>query len=376
MPASPGYDTSRDPDRRLRIGYVGPTLRMNVIGLYLEPVLECHDRSAFEIVCYSDADRPDEVTARLRQHADLWHETAKLSDAELAAQVRRDRIDILVDLNLHMAASRLLMFARRPAPVQIAYLGYPTTTGLAAMDYAVSDVHLDPPGAGEQFYTEKLLRLPETLWCYKPPQGCPQVNELPALSNGFVTFGSLNNFAKTNDGVMEIWGRILNAVPGSKLAVMLEGGAVGNPSVMARFAHFGITADRLLIFSSRPRLKYLELYHQIDIALDPFPCPGHTTNFDAVWMGVPIVTLPGQTTISRGGVTVLSNLGLTNLIASSREQYIQIAVGLSRDLQSLAKLRASLRERMRGSPLVDAVRYAKNLELLLRDAWKHWCAEA
>ena len=369
LPESPTYYVSPELNRKLRVGYVAPTLRMHVIGLYLEPVLECHDRERFEVVCYSDTARPDEVTARLRRHSDLWHDTARLSDAELAELIRRDRIDILVDLNLHMAGSRLLTFARRPAPVQIAYLGYPTTTGLLAMDYAVTDVYLDPPGVSEQFYTEKLLRLPDTLWCYKPPENCPDVNELPALKKGVVTFGSLNVFAKTNDAVMETWGQVLNRVSKSRLAVMLEGGAAGNPSVIARFARCGISVDRLLIFGSRPRAQYLQIYHQIDIALDPFPYPGHTTNLDAAWMGVPMVTLPGNTTVSRAGVTVLSNLGLPELISTTRQVYIDVAIGLTNDLHSLAQLRGSLRERMRNSPLTDARTYARNLEELYRRAY-------
>ena len=366
MPTSSAYDVSTDRNRKLRIGYVAPTLRTHVIGLYLEPVLECHDREKFEIICYSDAAKPDEVTARLRWNTDLWHDTTNLSDAELAELIRRDRIDILVDLNLHMAGSRLLTFVRRPAPVQVAFLGYPTTTGLVAMDYAVTDVHLDPPGS-ERFYSEKLLRLADTLWCFKPPEDCPEVNELPALKNGFITFGSLNVFAKTNDVVMETWGQILAAVPNSRLAVMLEGGAAANASVIARFARYGIPADRLLIFTSCPRAEYLQMYHRIDIALDPFPYPGHTTNLDAAWMGVPMVTLRGSTTVSRAGVTVLSNLSLRDLIASSKQQYVEIAVRMANDLQSLAQLRASLRERMRRSPLTDAKRYTQNLESFFRD---------
>jgi protein O-GlcNAc transferase len=367
MPASPTYHVSGELNRKLRIGYVAPTLRNHVIGLYLEPVLECHDHEAFEIVCYSDVVKPDEVTARLRQHSDLWHDTAKLNHAELADLIRRDRIDILVDLNLHMAGSRLLAFARRPAPVQIAFLGYPTTTGLSAMDYAVTDVYLDPPGS-EQFYTEKLLRLPDTLWCYQPPADCPPINELPALKSGVVTFGSLNVFAKNNDAVMETCGQILAAVPDSRLAVMLDGGAAGNPSVMARLARYGISADRLLIFTSRARAQYLQIYHQIDIALDPLPYPGHTTNLDAAWMGVPMVTLPGNTTVSRAGVTVLSNLGMLELIASSREEYVEIAVRLASDLRLLSQIRGSLRERMHNCPITHARKYAKNLETLFKEA--------
>lgn len=359
------------PTRRLRIGYVGPTLRGHVVGLYLEPVLESHDRQAFEIVCYSDTTKPDAVTERLKKHADRWRDSAKLSDAELSEQIRRDGIDILIDLNLHMAGSRLLTFARRPAPVQIAYLGYPATTGLAVMDFAVTDVHLDPPGQTEQNYTENLLRLPHTYWCYREPEGSPPVNALPAKATGCITFGSLNNFIKLNDAVIALWSRILASVPNSRLAVMLEGGARSNASVLQRLQSLGIRADRLLVFEPLPRAAYLALYHQIDIALDPFPYAGHTTSFDAAWMGVPLVTLAGRSSVARAGVTVLTNLSMADFIAQTPDEYVRIAIELARDMEKLAEIRRGLRERMRQSPVMDAIGYTRSLESLLWD--RHSC---
>ncbi|HEX4794941.1 MAG TPA: tetratricopeptide repeat protein [Humisphaera sp.] len=376
MPANPTWRNSRDSNRRLRIGYVGPTFRMQVVGLYFEPLLEAHDRGAFEIACYSDVPKPDQVTARLRAQTDLWRDTAKLSDAELADQIRGDGIDILIDLNLHMAASRLLAFARKPAPIQICHLGYPATTGLSAMDYAVTDVHLDPPGESDEAYTEKLIRLPDSYWCYKPPEGCPPINELPALTNGFITFGSLNNFNKINDQVLALWSEILAAVPGSKLALMLEGGSSANQSVLQRLKdQHGVPVSRLLIFQRSDRAKYMAMYHQIDIALDPFPYAGHTTSFDSTWMGLPLITMPCHTSVSRAGVTVLSNLGMNDLVAHTPEEYLARATRLVNDLPRLTELRATLRDRMAQSPLTDAKRYARNFEAELRKVWTKWCTK-
>jgi predicted O-linked N-acetylglucosamine transferase (SPINDLY family) len=373
MPRTKEYPNVRDPDRRLRLGYVGPTFRTHVVGLYLQPVLESHDHNAFEVTCYSDVKQPDAVTHQLRRHADQWRDTAALNDEELAGQIRKDQIDVLVDLNLHMLGSRLLAFARRPAPLQVCHLGYPATTGLSAMDYAITDVHLDPPGSSDSHYVERLLRLPDSYWCYKPPQDCPPVNPLPALQAGCVTFGSLNNFVKTNENVMAVWGKILAAVPRSRLAVMLEGGAAANLTVLGNFARHGIPVERLLIFERRARAQYMAMYHQIDFALDPFPYAGHTTSFDAVWMGVPFVTLAGASSVSRAGVTVLSNLAMSDLIADSVEQYVQRSVQLAGDLNALAEIRATLRDRMSRSALTDALRYTRHLEALLRTTWRQWC---
>ncbi len=376
MPTNPIWPNVRDPNRRLRIGYVGPTFRTQVVGLYFEPLLEAHDRSAFEIACYSDVPKPDQVTARLRGQADLWRDTAKLSDAELSDLIRSDGIDILIDLNLHMASSRLLAFARKPAPIQLCHLGYPATTGLSAMDYAVTDIHLDPPGESDEAYTEELIRLPDSYWCYKPPEECPEVNELPALKNGFVTFGSLNNFNKINDHVLALWSRILAAVPGSKLALMLEGGAAANPSLMRRLeAQHNIPSSRLLIFQRADRAKYMAMYHRIDIALDPFPYAGHTTSFDSTWMGLPLITMPGRTSVSRAGVTVLGNIGMTEMIVHSPEEYLALGTQLANDVPRLVELRAMLRERMARSPLTDAKWYARNFETALRKVWTEWCAD-
>ncbi len=367
------HDNDRNPDRPLRIGYSAASFSRHVTGFCLEPVLRSHDRRQFEVFCYSDVENSDEVTERFRSYATYWRDTRGLGDAQLAEQVRADRIDIFVDLTLHMGKNRLAVFARRPAPVQVTYLAYPGTSGMRAMDWAVSDVHLDPPGASEMFHTERIARLPDTYWCYGPAEETPEVSGLPVLESGRITFGSLNSFAKINEDVMALWSGLLAAVPDSRLAVLIVGGAAGSPSAVERFARHGISPDRLIIFDVRPRNEYLKLYQQIDIALDPFPYGGHTTSLDALWMGVPLVSLVGSTAVGRAGVTMLTHVALQELLAETPDEYVRIAVELARDRQRLSSIRSSLRARMLASLLTDPVRYTRNLESLYRFMWRDWC---
>jgi len=366
------HRNDRDPNRRLRIGYVSPNLREHVTGLCFEPVLRSHDRARFEIICYADGNA-DDTTERLKQYADTWRQTGTLDDAALAKQIRDDQVDILVDLNLHMAGSRLLAFARRPAPVQVTYLAYPGTSGMTAIDYAITDVHLDPPGSGsESHYVEKLIRLPQTYWCYRPADACPDVGPLPARSNGFITFGSLNNPVKFNASVASLWTKILAATPGSRLLVLAPGGNAGNLQVRSLFENAGIAADRVELIDLLPREAYLATYNRVDIALDPFPYGGHTTSLDALWMGVPVVSLAGSTAVSRAGVTLLRNLGLDEFLAESFDRYFEIAAALSRDVDRLSQLRDHLRARMSNSPLTAEVLYARALEEAYQVIWQQW----
>jgi predicted O-linked N-acetylglucosamine transferase (SPINDLY family) len=362
-----------DPGRRVRVGYVSPNLRNHVVGLYLEPVLAAHDRDAFEIVCYSDAAAEDAVSERIRRSADAWHRTGGLTDEQLAAKVRSDGVDVLVDLNLHMAQSRLLAFARKPAPVQVSYFGYPSTTGMRAIDHVITDVHLNPRGACDAGYTEQLYRLPETHLCYPPGAGDPEPGEPPVLRRGTITFGARNTLAKVNPAVLRVWAKVLDAVPGSRLAVMAIGGREGSASAVRMFAEHGIGAERLVVWPYTPRDEYLRLYHEIDVSLDPFPYCGHTTALDSLWMGIPVVTLPGSTAVSRAGVTFLANVGLPELVAASPEDYVRIAADLARDPQRLSELRRTLRDRMRNSPLCQPQRLARHLEAAYRQMWAGWC---
>lgn len=367
------HANDRSPERRLRLGYVSADFREHPVGRFLAPVMAHHDRAAFEVFCYSDAPRHDSLTRRLSGYANTWRDVARLSDEDLAAVVRQDSIDLLVDLALHSGGSRLLMFARKAAPVQVSWLGYPATTGLSAMDYRLTDPYLDPPGAGDEDYTEQSLRLPHSFWCYEPPVEQTVVNPLPALSRGFITFGCLNNPCKVNDTVLDLWARVMKAVGGSRILFLMPDGSAQSRA-REKLAGAGIEPNRIGFIARQPRQQYFETYQQIDVALDTFPYSGHTTTQDSLWMGVPVVSLRGQSAPSRGSLSVLSNVGLSWLVASTKEQFIEIASQICDDLQRMADLRSSLRQRMLQSPLMDAQRFTRDLEAALRQMWRKWCA--
>jgi len=364
----------RSADRVLRIGYVSADFRSHSIGRMLRPLFANHDHGQFHITCYSDTRAADGLTAWLRGLSDTWVETRALSDEELAARVEVDKIDVLVDLALHMANNRLLMFARKPAPVQMTYAGYPATTGLRAIDFRITDAHLDPVGETERFNSEKLLRLDASFWCHWGDDSDPRVGTLPAIESGVVTFGSLNNPCKVSPAAMDLWAKVLSAVPGSRLMLLtLE--PIGESNYFTQqFSARGIDASRLRLITPVPRQDYLELYNQIDIGLDPLPYNGHMTSCDSFWMGVPVVTIRGETSVGRGGISLLRNLDLPELIAETPDEFVSIAGNLARELPRLSQLRGSLRERMRSSPLCDAKAFTRNMERLYRDAWRKWCA--
>jgi predicted O-linked N-acetylglucosamine transferase (SPINDLY family) len=361
----------RDPERRLRVGYVSPDLRNHPIGLFMEPILKAHDRTQVEVFCYADGSAEDDLARRLRNSSDVWRVTAGMSDEQLAGLIRQDRIDVLVDLTQHMQGSRLTMFARKPSPVQITHLAYCATSGIRSMDWCMTDERMSPPGEEKKWFTEKLLRL-KSYWCYSAAGRSPEVGELAAATKGYVTFGSLNSLAKVNGRVVELWRKVLQAVPDSRLMVHAT---MGEENIFARemFARGGISAERLTLQPRLPRDGYLELYNGIDIGLDPFPYGGGTTSLDALWMGVPVITLCGARALSRTGVTLLAQLELEELIASNDEEYVKIAVGLAGDLGRLGRLRAGLRRRLMESPLMDEKGYTRDLEGAYRVAWREWC---
>jgi predicted O-linked N-acetylglucosamine transferase (SPINDLY family) len=370
------HPNERTPGRRLRIGYVSPDFREHPVGYNMLPLLGRHDHEAVEVFCYSHVPQPDALTDRFRACADHWRSTVGLADEKLADQIRRDGIDILVDLALHTACNRLPVFARKPAPVQVTFAGYPGSTGLETMDYRLSDPYLDPPGTDESIYSEQTVRLPHTFWCYDPLDGRDlPVNALPAQSNGHVTFGCLNNFCKVNAPVLKLWAKVLQAVPSSRLLLLVPDGSQRH-RILDLLQQEGIAHERLGFFSRQPRRKYLELYHRIDLGLDTLPYNGHTTSLDSYWMGVPVVTLVGDTIVGRAGLCQLVNLDLPECIASTPGQYVQIAAGLAGDLPRLARLRGSLRPRMEASPLMDASRFARDIEAAYRAMWRAWCSRA
>jgi predicted O-linked N-acetylglucosamine transferase (SPINDLY family) len=357
--AGPAPEPARG--KRLRIGYVSPDFRYHCQAFFTLPLFAHHDREAFELFAYASVPVPDAVTDRLRTLCDHWRDCAGLPDEAVADLIRRDGIDILVDLTMHMANGRPLLFARKPAPVQVAWLAYPGTTGLSAMDYRITDPYLDPPGLHGDWYSETSLRLPRTFWCYDPLAEGPEPDPLPALERGHVTFGCLNNFCKVNAGVLALWNQVLEAVPGSRLRLMAHPGS-HRQSVLEAFSD----PTRIEFTPFLPRQDYLAQYRDIDLCLDTFPYNGHTTSLDAFWMGVPVVTRVGETVVGRAGWSQLNNLGLTELAAWSDEDFVAIAAALATDLPKLAGLRAGLRAQMEASPLMDAPKFAKDMEELYR----------
>jgi predicted O-linked N-acetylglucosamine transferase (SPINDLY family) len=364
---------ARAPDDRLRVGYVSPNFRQHCQAFFLFPLLRHHDRRRFEIFCYSDVHRPDEWTRGLLDVAERARGIAGVSDESVAEQIRADGIDVLVDLTMHMEDSRLLVFARRPAPVQVCWLAYPGTTGLAAMNYRLTDPHLDPPEGDASVYSEATIRLPETFWCYDPLTRDQGVTPLPARQAGFVRFGCLNNLLKVNEGVVALWARVMREVPGSKFTILAPGGAARDRA-RGLFETHGVGSERVEFVEYRPRPEYLATYQSIDVCLDTFPYGGHTTSMDAFWMGVPVVTLVGATVAGRAGLSQATNLGLTELVARAPEEYVRIAVNLCADLERLAQLRAGLRSRMERSPLMDGARFARGIEDAYVEMWERTCA--
>jgi predicted O-linked N-acetylglucosamine transferase (SPINDLY family) len=365
------------PDRRLRIGYVSADFRSHPVATFLWGALAHADRRQYEIYCYSDVRHGDAVTARFRGAVDRWRETAILSDQRLAQQIRSDGIDILVDQAGHAAGNRMLVFARRPAPVQVTFNGYIDTTGLRTMDYRLTDAYHDPPEANDQFYTERLLRIPGGLWCYSPDldgEPLPGVAPPPVVEKGYITFGCLNKVVKMNRLVLGLWSRLLRELPSARLIVALAGGEEYNGGVRRKFQAAGIPANRLIILAkTRTRRGYLERYHQIDVALDTFPFNGMTTTCDALLMGVPVVTLAGRTHVSRSGVSFLNMAGLSEMVAESPDQYIAVAMDLAKDLPRLAAERSALREQLLSSQLCNQDRFASKLDRVYRLMWHAWC---
>ena len=348
---------------RLRVGYVSPDFGHHPVGRFILPLLENHDHSRFEIFCYADSRTEDAVTKKLERCADTWRMTLGASDADLAELVRRDEIDILIDLAMHTRHSRIMMFALKPAPVQVTYLGYPSTTGLGTIDYRVSDPYIDPPGR-ELGYCEKTIRLPHTYWCFAAPDGAPHVGPLLADRNGFITLGCMNQYTKVTPQMRGIWRQILRQVPDSRLLVHAPNGRHRTEAAM-ELQRDGLDPNRLQFVAAAPYHEYLARFSRIDIGLDTYPYPGGTTTCEALWMGVPVVTLPGALSITRGGLSVLSNIGLSELAAKDIDDYVNIAAGLAADLPRLRALRAGMRERMLASPLMDAPRFARAFEALL-----------
>jgi predicted O-linked N-acetylglucosamine transferase (SPINDLY family) len=373
IPSHISYPNDRDPNRRLKIGYVSPDFSEHPVGRFFLPLVVNHDHTNFEIFCYDDTRRPDSATEIARKNADVWRRTLGMADEKLANLIRQDQIDILIDLTMHTKRNRLLVFARKPVPVQATYLAYPGTTGLETMDYRITDLYLDPVGTDKRFQSEKTVRLPHSFWCYQPHRLAPEIGPLPASTRGHVTFGCLNLFGKMNEPMFDLWARIMNNVPASRIVLYCFEGSQ-QKRLLDYFAGRALDASRIELVPRTLPAKYFAKYNEIDIALDTHPFPGGTTSCDALWMGVPVVTLAGSTPLSRGGVSILSNAGLSELIAGSHDHYVEIATALAKDVERIAQYRATLRAQMAASPLMNAPQHACDIESAYRQMWRNWCA--
>jgi protein O-GlcNAc transferase len=368
----------RSIDRRLRVGYVSADFREHPASRFLLPLIEAHDPKQVEVFGYNDVLQPDHLTERFEAAAHVWRNTGTLSDGELAKQVREDAIDILVDPTGFMAFNRLLTFARKPAPVQISYFGYPGTVALSAIEWRLTDSLLDPPGMTESHYTEKLIRIGSSAMVYAPLSNTTEVQPTPALSNGFVTFGALNRLSKVTPAMIALWGKILAAVPNSRLLILSPSihEKEAEDEVRQLFAKHGVPPERLELAPRSSRESYLKLFNHIDVHLDTFPYNGCTTTCDGLWMGVPTVTLAGRAYASRMGLSLLTQVGLKDLVAETPEQYVRAAAQLASDRLRINAVRASLRAHMICSPLMEYTGAARNIEETFRAAWRIWCGSS
>jgi predicted O-linked N-acetylglucosamine transferase (SPINDLY family) len=359
--------------QRLRIGFMSGDFKNHPVGYFLEGLLTQLNPSSVELFAYPTHFIEDELTARIKPCFASWTPLFNKSDKEAARLIHNDGVHILIDLSGHTAKNRLPIFAWKPAPIQISWLGYWATTGVPEIDYLLGDPHVTPPEDDNQF-TEKVWRLPETRWCFTPPDVDIEVSEPPAVNHGYVTFGCFNNATKVNDEVMALWTKILNAIPNSRLLLKAKQfrDQMARESIIQRFAAHGIDSKRISLEESEDRQKYFAAYNKIDIALDPFPFTGGTTSVESLWMGVPLVTLAGDSLISRQGVGVLMNTGLPDWIATDEDEYVAKAVAFSSDLKGLAKLRAGLRGHLLSSPLFNSSRFANHFEKAVWSMWELW----
>ena len=367
------HANTREPERRLRLGYVSADLGRHPVGYFLAPVLPRHDPATVEVICYSDRAAEDDMTALFRGASSAFNNISGLSDDALAELVRRDRIDVLVDLSGHTAGNRLLVFARKPAPVQVSWLGYYDTTGLTTIDAVLADPWEVEPG-DERWYVETVVRLPSGRLCYGPPADAPKVSETPAIEAGRISFGSFNNVAKLTDATLAAWGRILAAVPDARMVLRSPplADATYRDRLAQRCRRLGLDPARLDMGAATQR-GILEAYGLVDLALDPFPCPGGLTTCESLWMGVPVVTLKGSHPVTRQSVSFLTRVGLPELIADSVEDYVALVTSLARSPGRLAELRRGLRPRMAASPLTDGAAAARAVEAAIRGLWRSWC---
>jgi len=367
------HANDRNPGRVLRIGYVSGDFFRHAVSYFIEPVLAMHDPAAVESHCYHTGGVRDEVTARLRGMTGHWHDVAQLSDEALAAAIRRDGIDILVDLSGHTRDNRLLAFARKPAPVQLTWLGYLNTTGMRAIDYRLTDCIADPRGAADALHREQLLRLSRCQWCYAPPADAPPVAPAPPARQGAVVFGAFSQFNKLNPRCITLWAKVLAALPASRLNVHGLPVAESGDFILDIFERHAIDPGRVSLTGTLDFDAYLRAYANVHVVLDSLPCNGGTTTCESLWMGVPVVSRAGVAGAQRSGASLLAAAGLQRLVAEDDEQFVAIAVALASDVFALARLRGGLRQDLLRSPLLDASGFTRELERAYRSVWQRWC---
>ncbi len=372
--AKTSHNNVAEPDRKLRVGYISPDFRRHSVSYFFESLLDGHNREVIEVYGYGNIGLPDEVTERLKSKFDHYRDIRSLKDKVVVDMVERDKIDILVELAGHTPDNRLLVLAHKPAPVQVTYLGAPDTTGMQAIDYRFTDLLADTPQS-QQFYTEELYFLPKGFLCYRPADFTPLVAALPASRNGYITFGSFNNSGKIHRHIIELWGQILRANDNSRLLMKFRSGYDQGVRdyYFSQFEQVGISRERVQIHGWKSSAEHLQLYNQVDITLDTYPWNGYTTTCETLWMGVPAVSLVGKHHVSRVGLSILSQLGLEFFAASTPEEYVAKATALAQNLESLARIRASMRQRMAASTLCDAKTFTKGIEAAYRKMWHKWC---
>jgi len=372
--AGASHDNAADPDRRLRVGYISPDFRTHSVAYFFEPLLDGHDRQSVEVYGYGNVAFPDRMTERLKRKFDHYRNVRGMRDETVARIIEQDRIDILVELAGHSDGNRLLVLARKPAPIQVTYLGYPDTTGMQAVDYRLTDDLADSQQS-QQFHTEELVFLPDGFLCYSPADFAPPVAPLPAIRKGYITFGSFNNSCKVNPLIITLWAQILKANTDSRLLLKFRAGddRQVRDGYFRRFERLGIPRDRVHIYGFKPAVEHLQLYGEVDIALDTYPYNGATTTCDALWMGVPVISLVGKCHVSRVGLSILTRVGLGVFAASTHQEYVARAAALAAKPHALAKIRASIRQRVLAGRLCDAKGFARSVEAAYRKMWHRWC---
>jgi len=368
------HSNTVEPERKLRIGYISPDFKRHVVSYYFEPLLDEHNRDVVEVYGYGNIDRPDPTTSRLQKKFDCYRSIWDVNDDAVARVIEQDKIDILIELAGHTRNNRLLVLARKPAPVQVTYLGYADTTGMEAVDYLLTD-RLTAPPESQKFYTEQLAYLPGGSVCYTPPENAPDATPLPAAKKGYVTFGAFTNNRRLNRPLLEVWAEILKLTPNSRLLLGFRGG--GDEKVqehyLSQLEECGVLRERIEIGGGKVHTEYLKQYSNVDIVFDTFPENGGTSTCDALWMGVPVISLAGQHQAERVGLGILSRLDMQCFAAATPAEYVARAVAIANKPQSLVEMRASMRSRMAESSLCDAKRFARDVETAYREMWRRWC---